>query len=262
MNDWRGKLSIGSGWVYYDGPVGHTEFHQHYAVQICFPFSGPLHIETLENTQTVDGILVIGSNVSHRLSGAGQTAKLLYIEPNLTPHHLSRLTVGGLGKIALSKARMHDLQNALSVAPTRMGTEFGQNIVNLIWPQNSDEHTMKAAPLDLLDPRISKALATIKASDDLNIRLEQLVAGSGLSASRFRHVFSSQVGMSFKSYLLWAKLQRAFGCLATDSSLTKAAHIAGFSDSAHLSRTFRRMFGLAPGDLNKNAEFTTRNPQN
>lgn len=30
------------------------------------------------------------------------------------------------------------------------------------------------------------------------------------------------------------------------SSLTEAAHVAGFADSAHLSRTFRSMFGIAP----------------
>jgi len=32
-------------------------------------------------------------------------------------------------------------------------------------------------------------------------------------------------------------------------NLTMAAHEAGFADSAHLSRTFRRMFGRAPALL-------------
>jgi len=109
-----------------------------------------------------------------------------------------------------------------------------------------------------LDPRISQTLAEIEATEDLNLRLSQLVENSGLSISRFRHLFSTQVGMSLKSYLLWTKLQRTIQSLATDSSLTHAAHAAGFADSAHLSRTFRRTFGLAPADLNKNAHFTTR----
>ena len=33
------------------------------------------------------------------------------------------------------------------------------------------------------------------------------------------------------------------------SSLTEAAHEAGFADSAHLSRTFRATFGIAPSFL-------------
>jgi AraC-like DNA-binding protein len=32
-------------------------------------------------------------------------------------------------------------------------------------------------------------------------------------------------------------------------SLTDAAQSAGFADSAHLSRTFRRMFGIAADSL-------------
>ena len=33
------------------------------------------------------------------------------------------------------------------------------------------------------------------------------------------------------------------------NTLTQAAMIAGFASSAHLSSTFRRMFGIAPSDV-------------
>ena len=42
---------------------------------------------------------------------------------------------------------------------------------------------------------------------------------------------------------------RAVELFSAGSSLTDAAHGAGFSDSSHLSRTFRRMFGVAADSL-------------
>ena len=252
LDDWAGSLTVGLGWFYYDGPVGHTEFHRHYAVQICFPFSGPLQIETLEKSQRVENVLVIGSNVSHRLSGASPTAKLLYIEPNLITRNTARLVVATAVVLNLPAPRIAIIEKALGIDPQLMESDFGRQVIDLIWPEESDGKLFSR-----FDPRITKALAAIEEAEDLNLSLGEVVGSSGLSPSRFRHLFSAQVGMSLKSYLLWSKLQRAVQSLATNSSLTAAAHAAGFADSAHLSRTFRRTFGLAPVDLSKRVRFTT-----
>ncbi|WP_262696079.1 AraC family transcriptional regulator [Kordiimonas aquimaris] len=253
MKKWGGDLTVGLGWVYYNGPVGDTEFHQHYAVQICFPFSGPLHIETHAENQVVDDILIVGSNVSHRLSSPSPTAQLLYIEPNLIRKNTARLSVDQMVIVKLPKAQMESIQSALNIDIKKRDSNFGLQLANLIWPKGTGGEAFSP-----IDPRISQTLAEIEAAEDLNIRLGQVTKSTGLSASRFRHLFSAQVGMSLKSYLLWSKLQRAIQSLATNSSLTSAAHAAGFADSAHLSRTFRRTFGLSPADLNRNAHFTTR----
>jgi AraC-like DNA-binding protein len=155
--------------------------------------------------------------------------------------------------VKLPKAQMESIQSALNIDIKKRDSNFGLQLANLIWPKGTGGEAFSP-----IDPRISQTLAEIEAAEDLNIRLGQVTKSTGLSASRFRHLFSAQVGMSLKSYLLWSKLQRAIQSLATNSSLTSAAHAAGFADSAHLSRTFRRTFGLSPADLNRNAHFTTR----
>ena len=59
----------------------------------------------------------------------------------------------------------------------------------------------------------------------------------------------AQTGVSFRAYLLWARVELAIGRGMSGQSWTAAAHEARFADSAHLSRTCRRMFGIAPSML-------------
>lgn len=69
-------------------------------------------------------------------------------------------------------------------------------------------------------------------------RLDQLLAGQGLTASR----------------LIWtSRLQRAAGLLRADAriSITAIAHGCGFKDSSHFSRLFRKAYGHAPSAWRK-----------
>ena len=81
------------------------------------------------------------------------------------------------------------------------------------------------------------------------LSLVDAAAHVGLSSGRARHLFVESTGLSFRTYILWLRLTKALELFSAGASLTEAAHAAGFSDSSHLSRTFRRMFGIAPDSL-------------
>jgi len=83
--------------------------------------------------------------------------------------------------------------------------------------------------------------------DDLS--LKTLAGIACLSPSRFMHAFTESVGIPVRPYILWLRLQRAACDLHNGLGITTAAHRAGFSDAAHLTRTFRRMLGTTPSDL-------------
>ena len=72
-----------------------------------------------------------------------------------------------------------------------------------------------------------------------------------LSPSRLRHLFVEQTGLAFKTYMLWRRLMRALEAYAEGKSLTESAHHAGFADSAHFSRVFKRYFGLPATTLTR-----------
>ena len=70
-----------------------------------------------------------------------------------------------------------------------------------------------------------------------------------MSPGRFRHPFVQEMGTPFRAYLLWLRLNIAIESAMAGESWTHAAHEAGFADSAHFTRTFKRMFGFNPVDL-------------
>ncbi|MGV9616652.1 helix-turn-helix transcriptional regulator [Nocardia xishanensis] len=101
-------------------------------------------------------------------------------------------------------------------------------------------HPAVAEVLRLLPERISAG----------PVRLAELARAVHLSESRLAHVFSAELGLPFRPYLRWLRMQRAAELLAAGHSLTEVAHQAGFADSAHLTRVCRSMFGAPPSDFN------------
>jgi AraC-like DNA-binding protein len=87
----------------------------------------------------------------------------------------------------------------------------------------------------------------IGSSDDLS--LLNLASIAGLSQSRFMHAFTESVGTPLRPYILWLRLQLASRELVSGTNITETAHRAGFSDGAHLTRTFRRMLGTTPSEI-------------
>lgn len=107
----------------------------------------------------------------------------------------------------------------------------------------------QTAELQVSDPRVIKAVEYIGERIQQSVTLEEVAQQVNLSPSRFRHLFVAQTGMPLRTYLLWRRLLFVWDRLMEGESLSAAAHLAGFADSAHLSRTARNMFGLPPSAL-------------
>src|SRR3990167_6550525 len=93
------------------------------------------------------------------------------------------------------------------------------------------------------DPRLIKVIEALSRGQ---MGREELAAVVHLSPTRFSHWFVEHTGLPLRSYVRWLRLTQALQHLAKGARLTDAAHQAGFSDSAHFSRTFRALLGIDP----------------
>lgn len=105
------------------------------------------------------------------------------------------------------------------------------------------------------DDRIKNVLNYISANIENHISTKDLMSVTHLSESRLLHLFKEQMGLPIRNYILWFRLKIVLQQIITGKSLTEAAHFAGFSDQAHMTRTCVKMIGVPPSLISKNSKF-------
>lgn len=94
-----------------------------------------------------------------------------------------------------------------------------------------------------LDERIAEVVDYIDGLEQKKVGAAELAERIALSESRFLHLFKDEMEVTIRQYLLWVRTRVGARLVVEGSTITEAAHQAGFTDSAHFSKVFRRMFG-------------------
>ena len=95
------------------------------------------------------------------------------------------------------------------------------------------------------DSRILKALHYLDQNFDRVVSLKEVAGLCALSETRFLHLFKEKTNLNFRRFQLWNRLIKSIPNLEK-ISITETAHMFGFTDSAHYSRTFTETFGFSP----------------
>ena len=94
---------------------------------------------------------------------------------------------------------------------------------------------------------IQRVLQHIDENLNQALTLSELADLTGLSIWRFATVFREQVGVSPHRYICRLRLARAQALIRQGVPVASAASEAGFYDQSHLSRHFKTVFGMTPG---------------
>jgi AraC-like DNA-binding protein len=235
----------GSLWIGRD--AGRAEAHAHHAIQVSVALTGSPRLRSAERGEwsTYD-VAVVPSHHRHEFDGAGQTVAQVFVEPETTQgralaHRYRDRCVMNMPPNTVGPLPTLLLEAFENDAPDETLMGLGRRVVG--------ELSGHEPPPTRTDPRIARAIEYVRHRLDTTLTLPAVAAVANLSPSRFRHVFVAQTGISFRAYLLWARVDAAIGAGMRGISWTEAAQRCGFADSAHLTRTCRRMFGIAPSML-------------
>lgn len=241
---WTGRLAIGPWWLLYCGPIGPTALHAHHAFQIVVHGGTPCMRDAAGDA--IHGpVAVVDPDRPHAVHSGRDHALVVFVEPE------SRA-----GLALRHRSVSAELSSAHPVA----------EVIGELLPDNwsrAEEAVRRtlsltglpdvAAPLRRWrHPAVDEALLRIpELVDDGPLDVDELANTIGMSTSRLTHVFSTEIGVPLRSYAKWLRLVRATEHLSDGATITNAAHQAGFADAAHLSRSFKAMFGLAPSEVMK-----------
>lgn len=87
----------------------------------------------------------------------------------------------------------------------------------------------------------------LEANAEQDVSLVRLAAVAGLSPFHLVRVFREAVGLPPHAYLDQVRVERAKGLLSAGLPIARAAAEAGFADQSHLTRRFKRLVGVTPG---------------
>lgn len=103
-----------------------------------------------------------------------------------------------------------------------------------------------------MDERVRSAIERMHCDLRLPSPVTLLAKGSGLSPSRFTHLFTSEVGESPARYLKRLRLERARELLETTGlKVKRIAYEVGITDVSHFVRDFTQCYGATPASYRR-----------
>lgn len=189
---WEGRLLLAPGVVLYVGPGSAADLHAHNAVQFVWSAQGEVSLH-LADRNVRGGAFLIPAGIEHAFDASAQSIALLLLERH------------GVRGASLDRR-----------ASALLGVDLAPAVVGLPFP------TVDLAPdgavawcdalLGALGARVTstppishasrRAIDHVEQHLDGTPRLSDAARSSGLSTTRLTHVFSREVGIPFRRYVL------------------------------------------------------------
>ena len=225
------------------GVGSQSSAHAHHAIHLILCIEGELRVRAGTGRWARAAGVLTAPDVSHQIDARGVEVLLVFLNPESDAGAALGAVVDGPVRLISDDERAALVRDGRPEALLRAdGVDWTRAAVATLGGGT-------LAAKRRIHPRVRKLLAQLRAEPDGDTSLDALASAVDLSPGRLMHAFTTSIGVPLRPYLTWLKLQRAAAAIVSGLPLADAAHAAGFADAAHMSRTFRRMFGMPPSSL-------------
>lgn len=233
----KNTLTLGVDRALYLGALPASDWHSHAAPVLLVGLSGRFALQFPDGRIDTCHSALIDAGVDHVFDARGESVATIYLEPDSPEARSLRFHFGRAGGVMLDPVkRLSALANV-----ERYLSTFDLPAL-LPW---------QFAAREPLDARVANAVWRMREGAAQGFDRDRAARIAGLSVSRFNHLFSEQMGVSFRTYRGWSQVRSAIATLATQPRFTQAALEGGFVDSSHFSHAFRKCFGNTPSSILK-----------
>jgi AraC-like DNA-binding protein len=181
----------------------------------------------------------------------GLVYRMLYLEPSLMARCLEATRTGlpFVGEPVLSDGRLAKLLlGALGELDRALDELFVDDFLSRVTDGLASHALGPLKPLGAVAwGQANMAREYLEAHAVRGVRSEELERVTGLDRFALSRHFRAAFATSPHRFLLMRRLQRARGMIADGGSLADVAAATGFADQSHLTRHFKKAFGMAPG---------------
>ena len=247
----------GVGLVHAEGVSRSVSRHAHDSLCFGAVLSGSRDFVEGEQPVTVRAGQVMAIN-PQQVHACGMEGPCSYVMFSVRPEALRR-ALGELGVAVDPMPRLQDMAIddpylysriiRLSEITLRHGDPLESQTLFLdIMARLLSEHAGLEPPALPDEPEaVTRARAYLNAHFEENISLADLAKAANLSPFHLSRVFTARTGLPPHEYQTARRIRHAKRMLEAGEPAAQVAVDCGFADQSHLSRAFKRIMGMTPG---------------
>jgi AraC-like DNA-binding protein len=192
----------------------------------------------------------------HAGTATGFLYRMIYVDPSLVRKALGE-TCRALPFVKEAVQNNPRLHNALQIALSDFNTPLESLQIDTFLTALTDVMVQQISGIrdksvgKINHKAVYEARTFLESSFARKVASEELELITGLDRFAIARHFRGSLGTSPYQYLISRRLEEAQKLIATDLSLSSIAFETGFADQSHMTRHFKRAYGVTPNGWRK-----------